>query len=245
MQRLCFKWIQIVKVIPSNWKNYLKHSETYSQNYILLDHHLVKSNSLFNTEKLESRKVYYIINSSRNNKPTSQKYFEKKFDSKELDWRAIYILPRKVTTNTYLRSFQYKILNNILYLNEKFFIFGVSRTSSCSFCNSFDENITHPFCGCTITQCLWKKLQLKLKDDITLLPQGVVWPHVAPAYFGKLLCFWSFLLVRHYHTKNCLYMLWGKLPANLLQSSLLKRVWSDHLLPLDLLVSFCIFEILF
>ena len=131
---------------------------------------MIKSNSLFSTEKLESRELYCIINSSRNNKPTSQIYFEKKFDSKELDWRVIYTLPRKVTTNTYLRSFQYKILNNILYLNEKLFVFGLSTTSSCSFCNSFGENITHLFCDCTITQCLWKKLQLKLKDDITLLP---------------------------------------------------------------------------
>ena len=100
----------------------------------------------------------------------SQKHFEKKFDSKELDWRIIYKLPRKVTTSTYLRSFQYKILNNILYLNEKLFVFGLSTTSPCSFCNSFGENITHLFSDCSITQCLWKKLQLKLKDDITLLP---------------------------------------------------------------------------
>ena len=39
-----------------------------------------------------------------------------------------------------------------------------------SFCNSFVENITHLFCDCTITHCLWKKLQLKLKDNITILP---------------------------------------------------------------------------
>ena len=51
-----------------------------------------------------------------------QIYFEKKFDSKELDWRVIYALPRKVTTNMYVRSFQYKILNNIIYLNEKLFV---------------------------------------------------------------------------------------------------------------------------
>ena len=44
------------------------------------------------------------------------------------------------------------------------------KTSSCSFCNSFGENITHLFCDCTIIQCHWKKLQLKLKDNITFLP---------------------------------------------------------------------------
>ena len=67
-QRLYFKWMQLVNAIPSNWKNNLKHSDTYSQNLILLDHHLVKSNSLFSIEKLESRELYCIINSSRNSK---------------------------------------------------------------------------------------------------------------------------------------------------------------------------------
>ena len=106
-QQLYFKCMQLFNAIPSNWKNNLKHSDTYSQNLILLDHHLVKSNFLFSIEKLELREIYCIINYSRNNKPTSQIYFEKKFDSKELDWRVIYTLPSIVTTNIYLRLFQY------------------------------------------------------------------------------------------------------------------------------------------
>ena len=75
-----------------------------------------------------------------------------------------------ITTNTYLRSFQYKIPNNILYLNEIRFVFGLSTTSSCSFYNFFGENITHFFCCCTITQYLWKKLQLTLKNIVTFPP---------------------------------------------------------------------------
>ena len=171
-QRLHFEWMQLVKAIPSNRKNNLKHSDTYSQNLVILDHHLVRSNSLFSIENLELRELYCIINSSCNNKPTSQIYFEKKFNLKGLDWRVIYTLPRKFFTNTYLRSSQCKTLNNILYLylNEKLFVFGLSKTSSCSFCNSFNENITHLFCDFTIAQCIWKKLQLKLKDNTTLLP---------------------------------------------------------------------------
>ena len=70
-QRLYFKWTQLVNAIPSNWKNSLKHSDTYSQNLIVLNHHLVKFNSLFSIEKLKSRELYCIINSSHNNKPTS------------------------------------------------------------------------------------------------------------------------------------------------------------------------------
>ena len=76
-----------------------------TENVITEDHHLVKPNSLFNIEKLKSTELFYcIINSSCNTKPTSQIYFEKKFDSKELDSGLIYTLPRKVTGNTYLRE---------------------------------------------------------------------------------------------------------------------------------------------
>ena len=46
----------------------------------------------------------------------------------KFDWRKLYILPRKTTKNTYLRSFQYKILNNILFLNKKLFVFQVKNT---------------------------------------------------------------------------------------------------------------------
>ena len=62
------------------------------------------------------------------------------------------------------------MLNNIMYLNEKPFDFGLSTPSYCSHCNFFSENITHLFCDCAKTQCFSKKLYLKLKDDLTLPP---------------------------------------------------------------------------
>ena len=162
--------MQLVNTIRSIWKNNLKHSNTYSQSLILLDHPLVKYSSLFNNEMFESGVLYCIISFSRNKKPTSQIYFEKKFDSRKLDWRVIYALPQKFTTSTYFKSFQYKILNNILYVNEKCFVFSHSTTLFYFFCNSFGKNITYLFCDCTITQCFWKKIWLKLKDIITLFP---------------------------------------------------------------------------
>ena len=111
--------MELVNAIPSNWKNNLKHSNNYSKN--LLDHLLLKSNCLFYIEKLESTKFYCIINSLRNNKPMSQIYFEKKFHWKELDCGVIYALPRNVITNTYLKSFQFKILT-ILFIWMKNFL---------------------------------------------------------------------------------------------------------------------------
>ena len=118
-QRLYFKWMPLVNAIQSVWKNNLKHSNTNSQNLILVDHHLVKSNSLFSIEKADSRELYCIINYSRNNKPHVTNIFWKEvwFEGIRLEGHLC------ITTKSYHKyvSFQYKILNKILYLNEKRF----------------------------------------------------------------------------------------------------------------------------
>ena len=39
------------------------------------------------------------------------------------DWKSIYLLPRHMTIDTNFRIFQYKLLNNVLYLNNMLFSF--------------------------------------------------------------------------------------------------------------------------
>ena len=40
-----------------------------------------------------------------------------------------FALPGIVSSDSYTCYFQYKVLNNVLYLNEKLFFFGISETS--------------------------------------------------------------------------------------------------------------------
>ena len=58
-------------------------------------------------------------NSCGNSRPTSQTYFESFFET-ALDWKEICLMPRMVTVDTFTRVFQYKIINNVLYLNKMF-----------------------------------------------------------------------------------------------------------------------------
>ena len=64
-------------------------------------------------------------------------------------------MPRRVTIDTNLRIFQYKILNNMLYLNEKLFKFEIIVSPLCSFCNFEDETPIHLFYSCNQTNSLW------------------------------------------------------------------------------------------
>ena len=56
-------------------------------------------------------KLFYIKKTYVKN---FQIYSEKLFPNKEIEWKCIYPMPRRVTIDTNLRIFQYKILNNVL-----------------------------------------------------------------------------------------------------------------------------------
>ena len=75
---------------------------------------------------------------------------------------------KRQANDAYARVFQYKILNNILYLNKKLFLFGLSDTSNCPFCNTENEDTVHLFHACTQTTALWHALKNALIDVLPL-----------------------------------------------------------------------------
>ena len=69
-----------------------------------------------------------------------------------------YTLAGKVTIDTRMRIFQYKILNNILYLNRQLFCMNLVDSSFCSLCGHCVETVTHLFLSCTVSQGLWDEI---------------------------------------------------------------------------------------
>ena len=81
------------------------------------------------------------------------------FSNRDLDWSTVYLMARKVTLDTYTRVFHYKIVNNILYLNQQLFKINKSVTDKCSYCSFSVENIKHLFSQCLVTKYLWSQVQ--------------------------------------------------------------------------------------
>ena len=73
-----------------------------------------------------------------------------------------------VTLDSYSRSFQYKILINVLYLNKNLFTFRKSTSLLCPFCKLSDKTVLHLFYECDIVQNLWNELDLFFENDFTL-----------------------------------------------------------------------------
>ena len=87
------------------------------------------------------------------------------------------MFPRLVTCNTYKRSFRYKILNNVLFLNKKFLILGTKSSLLYSFCNLYDKTLFHMFYECDRINCLWLDLVRYFQNNLilqTLTPQNAI-----------------------------------------------------------------------
>ena len=76
-----------------------------------------------------------------------------------------------------MRSFQYKVLNDILFLNKKLHIFGIKPSPLCSFCNLYDETPFHIFYECDRVKFLWSELVQCFQNTLilpTLTPQTAI-----------------------------------------------------------------------
>ena len=61
-----------------------------------------------------------------------------------------------------------KILDNILFVDEKDFLLGKSNSRLCYFCKLRDENVTHIFYKCNITRKLQKQINFYHEEHLKL-----------------------------------------------------------------------------
>ena len=90
-----------------------------------------------------------------------------------VDWSRIYLLPRATTIYSSLRSFQYKILKNTLYLNERLFKLKAVESPQCSLCKQFKESVLHLLCTCSVTHSLWAQFCLWASNANILLTSNL------------------------------------------------------------------------
>ena len=114
-----FQWLQPKHNTSQMWKTNTEQNLGNVRNLLIQDHHLIKGARILTLEKLSSEELYSMLITKVIDKPSSNVYFENVFPNTKFDWTKMDILNRIKTVNMYLRSFQHKILNRILFLNQK------------------------------------------------------------------------------------------------------------------------------
>ena len=164
-----FKYTQLCNAIPSSWKTSLLKDSENTHGLVLYEPHIVINQTVHYIFKLRSKFLYNLLLGKMECRPTAQRYFSNLFTlPDDFDWTKIYNLPRKTTVDTCLQVYQYKIFNNVLYLNEKLFHFGLADSEKCRFCLVSTETLIHIFSECPIVKELWNCLCDVFKDYVSL-----------------------------------------------------------------------------
>ena len=86
-----------------------------------------------NVLKVTSKMLHNESKRKKQTVPAAQKKIELKHPDLSLEWKDIYSLPFTVTHDTKTREFQYKLLNNIVFTNDKLFRFKMIDSPLCAF----------------------------------------------------------------------------------------------------------------
>ena len=87
-----------------------------------------------------------------------------KYPHSAVDWEKAYSLSFCSSMDSKLREFQYKVLNQIVFTNEKLFRFGITQSPLCAFCQKEDEFIEHLLFFCKESCEFWKHVLSWLRD---------------------------------------------------------------------------------
>ena len=109
--------------------------------------------------------------------PAARLYFSRKHNVCDECWPKIYTLAIKLTFDSKMRIFQYKILNNILYFNKAMYKMKIADSPLCTFCSQEDETIEHIFLSSEYSKRLWNNVRdwvNKEQDLPNLNPKNVI-----------------------------------------------------------------------
>jgi len=142
------KWAGIVHSIPREWKICIKQNQNLIEKITRYGQNILMRHSKLDIMKISSKSIYNELIEEKFSTPTAQANLSKRIPDVNIDWEKVYNRIYTTTIDTYLRMFQYKILNNTLFLKKELHRFGIVHSPSCSLCHSYPETIDHLFINC-------------------------------------------------------------------------------------------------
>ena len=97
-----------------------------------------------------SKHIYRSFLAKKQTTPTAKdrEKLSAKYHRLTIDWKRVYLLSFRTTLETKLRGLQFKILNRIVFTNEKLFRFDMAESDKCAFCQTEVESIEHLHFSC-------------------------------------------------------------------------------------------------
>ena len=139
------------------------------------------------------KQIYQIFLQQKQIAPTAKQKLTNKYSNIEIDWEKVYTLAFQCSLDTKISELQCKILNCIIFTNEKLNLIGVVESPNCTFCQEPIESVEHLLFSCRITSRFWKHVLSWLRDNYVRVGR-INEPDVT---FGKFDNVKDYILINH------------------------------------------------
>ena len=166
-----FFLMSIVNSIPAEWRSFVK----VSTDVLVVDPLpnittiRMESDNLVPILDASSKQIYQLFLRKKQIPPTAKQKITNKYPNAVINWQKVYSLAFQTTLQSKIREFQYKILNCIVFTNEKLSRIGLVESPSCTFCQEVAESVEHLFFSCKISSDFWKHVLVGTIDESDLI----------------------------------------------------------------------------
>ena len=143
----------LIDSLPAEWRTLAKTITDASLIKPILEapEFRMENGDLVSVLDISSKQIYVNFLGKKQIPPTAKKKLSDKYPNANVEWDKVYSLPFCATLESKTREFQYKILNCIVYTNEKLYRYGLSASPHCTFCHETAESIEHLLYFCKIS----------------------------------------------------------------------------------------------
>ena len=131
-----FFLMSIINSIPAEWRSVVKASADVSVSGPLPNTPTIRteSDNLVPIFDASSKQIYQLFLWKKQIPPTAKQKSTNKYPNTVISWQKVYSLAFQTTLESKIREFQYKILNCIVFTNEKLSRIGLVESPNCTFC---------------------------------------------------------------------------------------------------------------
>ena len=112
-------------------------------------------NNTFDIKQKRSKDYYSLLVSRKAQHPNITFKLQRDFGFTIDQINQIFLLPHSVALESYVKAFQYKVINSIFYTNTKLCKIGYKNNDLCTFCKTESETSNHLFYSCSHTRQFW------------------------------------------------------------------------------------------
>ena len=126
-----------------------------------IDHpYLQINNNFFDVGKNKSKDYHRLQISKKAKFPNVVTKLQKDLNLSSKQLKQTFKLPHDVALESHVEAFQYKVLNAILYTNDKLCKIGFKTSDLCSFCSYESETLYHLLYHCASSKRFWHNCEL-------------------------------------------------------------------------------------